>query len=76
MKEKYKCIYSPQVAGYLMMNGMRLKHINKNYDRPWTQVYLFENNDSIDELIDTYKKMKSTEDNKNGIDNKRSGSNT
>lgn len=68
MKEKYKCIYSPQVAGYLMMNGIHLKRISKNYDRPWTQVYLFENVNEINVLLQKYKNMKSTEDNY-GINN-------
>lgn len=70
MKEKYKCIYNPHVAGYLMMNGIHLKQINKNYDRPWTQVYLFEDNDNIENLINNYKKMKSTEDENYGINNR------
>jgi len=59
MKEKYKCIYSPQVAGYLMMNGMRLKRISQNFERPWTQVYLFQDDRKINELIEMYKKKKS-----------------
>ena len=73
MKEKYKCIYNPQVAGYLMMNGMHLKRIERNLDRPWTNVYLFEDKNEIEELIDKYKKEKSTEEKANATYRNGSG---
>ena len=56
MKEKYKCIYNPQLAGFLMFNGIHLKRVERNLDRPWTNVYLFEDKEEIKELIDKYKK--------------------
>lgn len=72
MKEKYKCIYNPQLAGFLMFNGIHLKRMERNLGRPWTNVYLFEDNEKIEDLIDEYKKLKSTEENKDGINNRRS----
>lgn len=75
MKGKYKCIYNPQLAGFLMMNGIHLLRIEKNLDRPWTNVYLFENKEEIKGLIDKYKTKKSTEVNNNGNNNEGSNLN-
>ena len=75
MKEKLRCIYNPKLAGYLIFNGVHLKRFDKNFERPWTHVYMFEDNGNIDELIKTFKKLKSKENDKDGINNRRSSSN-
>ena len=75
MKEKYKCIYNLKLAGYLMMHGFPIKRVEKNLDRPWRDVYLFEPSEEIEEAIEFYKFKKSKKENKdNGINNERSTS--
>ena len=61
MKEKYKCIYNMRLAGYLMMNGMRIIRIEKNLGRPWRNVFIFEDTDEVMKLIEIYKNEKSKE---------------
>ena len=39
MKEKYKCIYSLKLAGYLMMHGYPIRGIEKNKYNPKWDVY-------------------------------------
>ena len=59
---KYKCIYNPRLAGFLMFNGIHLMRIERNLDRPWTNVYLFENKETeITALIDKFKEIKETD---------------
>lgn len=69
MKEKLRCIYNPKLAGYLIYNGVHLKRFDKNFERPWTHVYMFEENGSIDRLIESFKELKSKENDNYGIDN-------
>ena len=71
MKEKYKCIYNMRLAGYLMMNGMRIIRMEKNLGRPWRNVFIFEDTDEVMKFIEIYKNEKSKE-NKDGINNERS----
>lgn len=73
MKEKYKCIYNMRLAGYLMMNGMRIIRMEKNQGRPWRNVFIFEDTDEVMKLIEIYKNEKSKE-NDYGINNGRSTS--
>ena len=68
MKEKYKCIYNMRLAGFLMMNGIRILRIDKNLGRPWRNVFIFEDNKDIEKLIEAYKELKSKEKNY-GINN-------
>ena len=74
MKEKYKCIYSLKLAGYLMMHGFPVKRVEKNLDRPKWDVYLFEPSEEIEEAIEFYK-FKKAKVNEDGINNNRSRSN-
>lgn len=73
MKEKYKCIYNMRLAGYLMMNGMRIIRMEKNLGRPWRNVFIFEETEELMKLIEIYKETKSKE-NKDGINNRKSTS--
>ena len=60
-----------RLAGFLMMNGIRILRIDKNLGRPWRNVFIFEDNKDIEKLIEAYKELKSKEKNY-GIDNERS----
>ena len=71
MKENIKCIYNMRLAGYLMMNGIRIIRMEKNLGRPWRNVFIFEDTDEVIKLIEIYKNEKSKE-NTDGINNKRS----
>lgn len=71
MKENIKCIYNMRLAGYLMMNGMRILRIDKNLGRPWRNVFIFEDTEEVEKLIELYKELKSKE-NDYGINNRRS----
>lgn len=71
MKEKYKCIYNMRLAGYLMMNGIRILRMEKNQGRPWRNIFIFEETEELMKLIEIYKETKSKE-NKYGINNKHS----
>ena len=75
MKEKYKCIYNMRLAGYLMMNGIRIIRMEKNLGRPWRNVFIFEESDELTQLIEIYKETKSKENKNYGINNGRSTSN-
>lgn len=55
----YKCIYNLRLAGFLMMNGFPIQRIETNLGRPWRNVYLFEDNKKIEEMIKIYKEQKS-----------------
>lgn len=61
--DKYKCIYSLRLAGFLMMHGIPIRRIETNLGRRWRNVYLFENNIKIEQLIHQYKQQKSKGDN-------------
>ncbi len=73
MKGKYKCIYNMRLAGYLMMNGMRIIRMEKNLGRPWRNVFIFEETEELMKLIEIYKETKSKE-NEDGINNEGSAS--
>ena len=68
MKEKYKCIYNLKLAGYLMMHGFPVRRVERNLDRPKWDVYLFDQSEEIEEIIEFYKYKKSKGDNKYVID--------
>lgn len=60
-----------RLAGYLMMNGVRIIRMEKNLGRPWRNVFIFEDTDEVMKLIEIYKNEKSKENeneciNKNG----------
>ena len=71
MKEKYKCIYSLKLAGYLMMHGYPIRSIDKNKYNPKWDVYFFDDTDEIKETIEFYNYRKSKENNY-GINNRSS----
>lgn len=68
MKEKYKCIYSLKLAGYLMMHGFPVRRVERNLDRPKWDVYLFDKSEEIEEAIEFYK-FKKAKVNNDGINN-------
>lgn len=61
MKEKYKCIYSLKLAGYLMMHGYPIRKIEANNYNPKWDVYMFDQSSEIEETIEFYKYKKSKE---------------
>ena len=75
-KQPYKCIYNLSLAGYLMMHKQPIQRIEKNLDRPWRNVYLFNASKEIEKLIEQYKSEKSKEVLNNGINNEKCKNNT
>lgn len=73
MKEKYECIYSLKLAGYLMMHGYPIRKIEKNKYNPKWDVYFFDESNEIKETIEFYNYKKSKEKNY-GINNRDSES--
>lgn len=58
-----KCIYNLRLAGYLMMHQCPILRVEKNLGRPWRNVYLFEDTEKLNILIEQYKSEKSKENN-------------
>ena len=56
---RYKCIYNLRLAGYLMMNGIPIKRVERNLGKPWMDVYLFEDTPAIEKFVNIYKTEKS-----------------
>ena len=53
-EEKFKYIFSLKLAGFLMMNGQRIKRINHNLSVPNKDVYLFEDTQEVRKLMSDY----------------------
>ncbi len=49
-------IYSQKLAGFLMMNGVRLVTIRKDYIDETNNVFIFRTTDKIPKLIEQYKR--------------------
>lgn len=74
MKEykMYKQIFSLRLAGYLMLNGFRIKRIHHNLKEVDKDVYLFDDTPELKNAMLEYKKLKQTKENNYGDINKRS----
>ena len=66
----YKQIFSLRLAGYLMMNGFRIKRIHHNLKEVDKDVYLFDDTPELENAMLEYKKLKQTKE-KSYVINKR-----
>lgn len=71
-KKMYKQIFSLRLAGYLMMNGFRIKRIHHNLKETDKDVYLFDDTPELENAMLEYKRLKQTKEKYYGINNKRS----
>lgn len=53
--EKDYVVFSQRMAGYLMMNGCRLKKIVPDRKQPTKNVYYFPNTDYVKVRVEKYK---------------------
>lgn len=63
--KKYKQIFSLRLAGYLMLNGLRIMRIHHDLKETNKDIYLFEDSDRLSELILEYNNLKSSKEKKN-----------
>lgn len=66
----YKQIFSLRLAGYLMLNGFRIRRIHHNLKEIDKDVYLFDDTPELEIVMLEYKKLKQTKEKDNG-NNKR-----
>ena len=68
MKENkvYKQIFSLRLAGFLMLNGFRIKRIHHNLKEVDKDVYLFDDVPELEIAMLEYKKLKQTKENNYG----------
>ena len=62
-KKVYKQIFSLRLAGYLMMNGFRIRRIHHNLKETDKDVYLFDDTPDLEKVMLEYKKLKQTKEN-------------
>ena len=73
MKEKkYEYVKSLKLAGYLMMNGFRILHVEPNVKFKDKDVYVFKQSDKLSDYIFKYIELR-TKEKKYGNNNERSG---
>ena len=70
----YKQIFSLRLAGYLMLNGFRIRRIHHNLKEIDKDVYLFDNTIELENAMIEYKKLKQTKEKYRGNNNKKSRS--
>lgn len=51
----YKLIKTSKLAGFLMMNGYKLLRMNDDKKNPIYKIYIFRNDEGIENAIDQYK---------------------
>ena len=61
-KKMYKQIFSLRLAGYLMMNGFRIKRIHHNLKETDKDVYLFDDTPELEKAMLEYKRLKQTKE--------------
>ena len=66
----YKQIFSLRLAGYLMLNGFRIRRIHHNLKEIDKDVYLFDDTPELEIVMLEYKKLKQTKEKDTG-NNKR-----
>lgn len=58
----YKQIFSLRLAGYLMLNGFRIKRIHHNLKEIDKDIYLFDDTPELESAMLEYKKLKQTKE--------------
>ena len=58
MNKEYKQIFSLKLAGFLMMNGFPIRRIHHDLKTKNKNVYMFDNDEKIEELMIEYSKLK------------------
>ena len=61
-KKMYKQIFSLRLAGYLMMNGFRIKRIHHNLKETDKDVYLFDDTPELESAMLKYTELKQTKE--------------
>lgn len=57
IKEKDFVVFSQRMAGYLMMQGCRLKKLKVDKDNSTKFVYFFSDNETVRSFVDQYKSI-------------------
>lgn len=70
----YKQIFSLRLAGYLMMNGFRIKRIHHNLKEINKDIYMFDDTPELNKAMIKYKELKRTKDDNYADFNKKSRS--
>ena len=70
----YKQIFSLRLAGYLMMNGFRIRRIHHNLKEIDKDVYLFDDTPELECAMQKYKELKQTKEKHYANFNERSRS--
>ena len=71
MIKEYKQIFSLRLAGFLMLNGIPIRRIHHDLKTKNKDVYMFYNDEKIEELMIEYLKLKRSKEEENVI-NERS----
>ena len=71
MIKEYKQIFSLRLAGFLMLNGIPIRRIHHDLKTKNKDVYMFDNDEKIEELMIEYLKLKRSKEEENVI-NERS----
>ena len=58
MNKEYKQIFSLKLAGFLMMNGFPIRRIHHDLKTKNKNVYMFDNDEKIEELMIEYSELK------------------
>ena len=72
----YKQIFSLRLAGFLMLNGFRIKRIHHNLKETDRDVYLFDDTPELEKAMLEYKRLKHTKENNYEYYNKGNRSET
>lgn len=59
--KKYQYIFSLRLAGFLMMNGIRILRIHHNLKVKNKDIYVFENSEKLQKTMGEYMKTKTKE---------------
>lgn len=67
MIKEYKQIFSLRLAGFLMLNGIPIRRIHHDLKTKNKNVYMFDNDEKIEELMIEYSKLKRSKEEENVI---------
>lgn len=67
MIKEYKQIFSLRLAGFLMLNGIPIRRIHHDLKTKNKDVYMFDNDERIEELMIEYSKLKRSKEKENVI---------
>ena len=68
----YKQIFSLRLAGWLMLNGFRIRRIHHNLKEANKDVYLFDDTPELEKAMLEYRELKNTKENNYANFNRRS----